>query len=104
MNRKFREGSLALDFAEKDRADNVVYEMQKMFAFLQESRRRSYDPRSFCHAYKDSGGKSVNVSVQMDVDEFYNQLCDKFELIMHNTPQRHLMKSFWDGTIANQLI
>ena len=33
--------------------DNVLHQLQKMFAFLELSERQDYNPHEFCHAFKD---------------------------------------------------
>jgi hypothetical protein len=36
---------------------------------------------------QDYDGQPVDTSVQMDVDEFFNMLCDKLETKLKGTPQ-----------------
>lgn len=50
---KFRRGVLNLLVEEKDKTDNLLYEIQRMFSFLTLSEKQSYDTLSFCAAYKD---------------------------------------------------
>ena len=61
--------------------------MQAMFGHLQESLRQYYNPKRFCEAYKDYDGRPIDVTVQMDVDEFFNVLCDKLDRILKGTMQ-----------------
>ena len=37
------------------------------------------DMTGFCHAFKDWDGNPTNVLIQMDADEFFNQLIDRIE-------------------------
>ena len=48
------------------RSESVVYEVQRMFAFLELSDRRAYDPWRWMNAYKDSDGKPSNPGLQQD--------------------------------------
>jgi hypothetical protein len=52
-----------------EKSADVLYQLQTMFAFLQESRRSSYDTKPFTSAYCDTDGKPINVMIQMDADE-----------------------------------
>jgi hypothetical protein len=57
--------------SEEKQKENVIYQMQHMFAALHEVDRQYYDPISFVQANK------ADPLVQMDVDEFFNTTCDK---------------------------
>lgn len=46
--------------------DNVVHQLQKMFAYLDLSDRQDYNPTGFCFSFKDYSGMPVNVGVQQD--------------------------------------
>jgi len=60
-------------------ADNLLYQLQMLFGSLQEGEKKSYNPASFCRAFRDHDGKPIDVRVQQDVDEFFNALCDRLE-------------------------
>jgi hypothetical protein len=75
-----------------------------MFAFLQESHKQYYDPTAFAFAYKDFEGKPTNTSLQMDVDEFFNMLCEKLENQLKGTVQEKLLQNIWSGKLTSQLI
>jgi ubiquitin carboxyl-terminal hydrolase 34 len=75
-----------------------------MFGYLQESAKRSYDTTPFCAACKDCEGKPVNTAQQMDANEFFNMLFDKLENSLKGSPQEHILKEVFGGTLCNQLI
>jgi hypothetical protein len=77
MNFSFRSGVLQAGVSDENKEDNVLYQMQAIFANLQECERKAYDASAFFQAYKDWDGNSVNVSIQMDIDEFFSMLFDK---------------------------
>jgi len=52
---------------------------QCMFTSLCYSEKEAYNPKKFCHAFKDYEGNPTNVFEQMDIDEFFNALMDKLE-------------------------
>ena len=53
-----------------------------MFAYLMESQKQYYNPTPFTSSFKDHSGNPIDVTVQMDVDEFFNSLCDKLESVL----------------------
>ena len=79
MTEAFRYGLLLVD--EKERAENwkavrekdgrerqvnddILYQTQRMFAFLELSDQGEYNPVDFCYAFKDYDGQPINVGVQ----------------------------------------
>jgi ubiquitin carboxyl-terminal hydrolase 34 len=97
-------GSIEEEKPKDDLADNVLYQMQRMFAFLQESRKRSFDTSDFCAAYRDPDGRPVNPSVQMDANEFYNQLFDTLEQRLKKSSQEQLLRNIFGGSLSTQII
>jgi hypothetical protein len=59
----------------------VLYQLQGIFANLQESEKSYFIPRGFVNAFKFYG-EPVNVRVQQDTHEFYNALCDQIEQLI----------------------
>jgi hypothetical protein len=41
--------------------DNVLHQLQRMYAFLELSERQDYNPYMFCFSYTDVFGERVNV-------------------------------------------
>jgi ubiquitin carboxyl-terminal hydrolase 9/24 len=77
---EFRLGLLLCEdpaFDIKDTKNNVFYQVKKMFLNLMNSDKKAYNPKSFCHSFKDYEGNPTNVSEQMDIDEFSGILCDR---------------------------
>eukprot|EP01116_Phalansterium_solitarium_P000716 TRINITY_DN10564_c0_g1_i1.p1 TRINITY_DN10564_c0_g1~~TRINITY_DN10564_c0_g1_i1.p1 ORF type:complete len:1509 (+),score=570.89 TRINITY_DN10564_c0_g1_i1:105-4631(+) len=103
---KFRRGILSIDVEVKpdDNKTVLLAELQRMFAFLQHSQRRFFDPKSFCTANTDMDGSPMNVFVQMDADEYFNQLCDKIDSLTKGTPHEKLLQNIWGGKLSSQLI
>lgn len=65
----------ALRALETQLEDNTIYQLQTVFANLQESERSYFIPNSFVKSFKFYG-EPVNVRVQQDTTEFYNVLCE----------------------------
>lgn len=60
------------------------------------------DMTGFCHAFKDWDGNPTNVLIQMDVDEFFNQLIDRVEERLKPTSQKNLIKNIFGGKFITQ--
>ena len=85
-------------------ADNLLYQLQLVFAHLQESEKKAFDMKGVCQAYKDWDGNPTNPGEQQDVDEFYAGLMDKLEGHLKKLPQKNLLKDIFGGKICNQII
>ena len=84
--------------------DNVLHQFQKMFAFLTLSDRQDYNPVGFCFSFKDYMGQPVNVGVQQDAQEFLNQIFDKLENGLKNTPFKDILQGVYGGKTCVQFI
>lgn len=110
MMPRFRRGILSFDLRsrESSRKNSELFELmlqlQRAFSFLQESQKQYYDPTGFAFAYKDYDGNPTNVTIQMDVDEFFNILCDKLDNVMKGSFQEKLLQNIWSTTMTTQLI
>jgi hypothetical protein len=63
----------------EDPAEDLLYQFQMLLAALKNSDKQAFNPKGLCHAYKDMNGKPVNVTEQMDADEFLSHFLDKIE-------------------------
>lgn len=103
LNPAFRSGVLRPVINENEKEDNVLWQMQAIFANLQESEMRSYDASDFFEAYKDWDGNSVNVGVQMDIDEFFSMLFDKLEGLLSGRAEKNLLKDVYGGVLVQKI-
>lgn len=81
--------------------DNLFHQLQKMFAFLDSSERRDYNPKDFCFAFKDYEGNSVNVAIQQDTQEFLNRIFEKLDDTLKPTPFKNITDSVYGGRTCN---
>ena len=58
--------------------EGTLMELKKMFAYLMESERKAYNPRSFCKVYT-MDKQPLNTGEQKDMAEFFTDLITKFE-------------------------
>jgi ubiquitin carboxyl-terminal hydrolase 34 len=84
--------------------DNLFHQIQKMFAYLDFSERRDFNPLEFCLSYKDYTGQPVNVMVQQDADEFLKVIFDKLEEAVKSGPYIGILNSVYSGKICNVII
>ena len=58
--------------------EGTLLELQKMFAYLMDSERKAYNPRSFCKVYT-MDKVPLNTGEQKDMAEFFTDLISKLE-------------------------
>lgn len=79
----------------------TLQELQRMFAYLMESERKSYNPRSFCRVYQ-MDHQPLNTGEQKDMAEFFIDLVSKLEEM---TPDlKMLIKRLFCGTLSNNVV
>ena len=84
--------------------DQMLYQLQLLFANLQESEKKYFETKPFCDSYKDWDGNPINPVEQQDVDEFFVSLMDKVETRLKSLPQKNLVKDVFGGKVCNQII
>jgi ubiquitin carboxyl-terminal hydrolase 34 len=103
MNVNFRKFMLGLDVADPNASQRLLSETQKLFAILQNTFRKSADPRDFAACAKGLDGQSIDINIQMDADEFYNLLFDQWEGQMLSPEIKQQFRSFYGGQTVNQI-
>ena len=73
--------------------NNLLYQLQRMFTYLQLSERSDYNPEGFCYTFKPN----INVGVQEDAQEFLNSIIEKLEATLKGTPYSHLLRDVFGG-------
>eukprot|EP01116_Phalansterium_solitarium_P008217 TRINITY_DN2173_c0_g1_i3.p1 TRINITY_DN2173_c0_g1~~TRINITY_DN2173_c0_g1_i3.p1 ORF type:complete len:1275 (-),score=-28.51 TRINITY_DN2173_c0_g1_i3:4-3828(-) len=101
---QFRKGILSIEDRSESRAESLLYQLQVLFANLQESSKRYFDTSDFCATIRDFEGKPVSTSLQMDCNEFGNMLFDKLETLLKGTSQEKLLAKCFGGILSNQFI
>ncbi|KAI0587871.1 Ubiquitin carboxyl-terminal hydrolase [Pyrenophora tritici-repentis] len=103
MNVNFRKFMLGLELQERDGSQKLLLETQRLFTNMQHSFRRAADPRNFAACVKDSESMPIDISIQMDADEFYNSLFDQWERQLINETHKQQFRSFYGGQTLNQI-
>lgn len=96
-----REAILTVDPKQALKHATTLQELQRMFAYLMESERKSYNPRSFCRVYQ-MDHQPLNTGEQKDMAEFFIDMVSKLEEM---TPDlKTLIKRLFCGTLSNNVV
>lgn len=96
-----REAILSLPPQAARKHATTLYELQRMFAYLLESERKSYNPKSFCRVYQ-MDHQPLNTGEQKDMAEFFIDLVSKLEEM---TPElKMLVKRLFCGVLSNNVV
>jgi len=102
MNLNFRGAVFRMQVTDKV-SQNLLYATQEVFANLQNSWQKAFEPRDFTLAIKDYENQPIDVSVQMDVDEFYNLLFDRMEAQIDSITDRNTFRTLYGGQLVQQV-
>ena len=84
--------------------DKSLSELQEMYTFLTLSEKEDYNPRSFCQEFKDFDGNPINVMIQQDSQEFFNNFFDKMENCLKNTNYKYIINDVFVGRTCSSVI
>ena len=84
--------------------DNIFHQLQVMFSHLTLSEQQYYNPHTFCSSYKDRSGNPINIRVQQDTQEFYNDFCDKLELCLKKTKYKYIIDDIFIGKTCSSVV
>ena len=103
MNVKFRGFMLNTNVADGSSSQRLLHETQQLFAFMQESMLKCADPSGVAESLITYDNTAIDVSIQMDVDEFYNLLFDRWESQILSVADKAAFRSFYGGQIVQQI-
>ena len=81
-----------------------MLQIQRQFAYLQESEKQYYNPRSLCSSIKDWEGNPTDVLEQKDVPEFLAKLFADMESQCQGTPLGTLVKDVYGAVLTQELL
>jgi ubiquitin carboxyl-terminal hydrolase 34 len=102
MNTDFRRFMLNVKIQDTN-SQQLVFQTQKLFSYLQNSVRRFVDPSLLVSSIKTYDDTLIDVHLQMDVDEFYNLLFDRWESQLVTPEEKKLFRSFYGGQLVQQV-
>ncbi|KAI9894791.1 MAG: hypothetical protein M1814_000010 [Vezdaea aestivalis] len=103
MNVGFREFMLNANAPDGDGSQKLLLETQNLFAHMQDCYEKCVEPRGVTDAIKTYDNESIDVGIQMDVDEFYNLLFDRWESQMLSPEAKKRFRSFYGGQLVQQV-
>ncbi|KAE8446846.1 hypothetical protein EG329_011623 [Mollisiaceae sp. DMI_Dod_QoI] len=103
MNIPFREFMLQAHIADGLGTQRLLFETQQLFAHMQNSFRRFVDPVNLASSIRTYEETQIDVTVQMDVDEFYNLLFDRWEGQIFAQDAKRKFRSFYGGQLVQQV-
>ncbi|KAI9723517.1 MAG: hypothetical protein M1828_004113 [Chrysothrix sp. TS-e1954] len=102
MNVDFRRFILQAHITDPS-AQSLVFMTQQLFACMQDSNQKFADTEQFALAIRPYEGPHIDISVQMDVAEFYNLLFDRWESQLPQKADKDRLKSFYGGQFVQQI-
>lgn len=102
MNIEFRDFILNLPIADRI-SQKLLYETQRLFTWMQETWSKSIEPSDFVKSILTYDNEEIDVTVQMDVDEFYNLLFDRWEAQVLDSEKKKRFRSFYGGQLVQQI-
>ena len=102
MNLEFRKFLFSASIAGGPR-QQLISELSVVFAAMQASSSKSVDPGSAVGAIRNYENEQIDVSIQMDVDEFFNLLFDRLEGQILNSDAKQTFKKFYSGQLVQQI-
>jgi len=102
MNIPFREfllGARTSNLTEQ----KLLRETQDLFAKMQNTFHRFVDPTDLAASIRTYEEVIIDVNIQMDVDEFYNLLFDRWEGQIMQPDAKRAFKSFYGGQLVQQV-
>lgn len=85
------------DYRNESIDDNMLHQLQRLFAHLELSERSDYNPVGFTFSFKEFDGTPTNVAEQKDAQEFLNVLFDRLDNALKPTPKKYLLQSVFGG-------
>ncbi|KAF8458424.1 hypothetical protein BGX38DRAFT_565911 [Terfezia claveryi] len=103
MNVPFRSFILNMSVDDPEDSQNLLHAIKSLFAKMQNGLVKTADTRELAQAIKDYENNEIDVTVQMDVDEFFNLLFDRIEGQLESVEQKNMFRSFYGGKLVQQV-
>jgi ubiquitin carboxyl-terminal hydrolase 34 len=103
MNVSFREFMLNANVADGRASQLLLSETQKLFGWMQNSLGRYCNPAALAQSIRTYEETPIDVTIQMDVDEFYNLLFDRWEGQILAPEEKAKFRSFYGGQLVQQV-
>ena len=85
-------------------SDDPLHQLQIMYSYLTLSEKEDYNPKNFCNVFKDFDGNPINIMVQQDSQEFFNNFFDKMENYLRNNKYKYIINDVFVGRTCSSVI
>ena len=103
MNVEFRRFMLSVEIRDDQYSQKLLFQTRTLFGFMQDSIRRAIDPLACAQSIKTYEDTPIDIHNQMDVDEFYNLLFDRWEGQLLGADTKKAFRSFYGGQLVQQV-
>ncbi|QPH16557.1 hypothetical protein C2857_001230 [Epichloe festucae Fl1] len=103
MNIQFRSFILSIEVEDQGDSQQLLFRTQKLFGYMQESCQRYVDPSAVITSIRTYDDTPIDIHSQMDVDEFYNLLFDRWEGQLPGNDEKKKLRSFFGGQLVQQV-
>ncbi|KAK2762638.1 hypothetical protein FQN54_000811 [Arachnomyces sp. PD_36] len=103
MNLDFRKFLLEVPVEEGDSSQLLLSETKKVFAYMQNTWLKSVDTQAAVDTIRTYDNEPVDINIQMDVDEFYNLIFDRWESQILSAEDKKKFRSFYGGQLVQQI-
>jgi len=102
MNVPFREFMLNARVVDRG-AQKLLEHTKTLFSYMQDTLERFVSPADLANSIRTYENTNIDVSIQMDVDEFYNLLFDRWESQMLASEDKKIFRTFYGGQLVQQV-
>ncbi|KAK9451359.1 uncharacterized protein V1518DRAFT_369045 [Limtongia smithiae] len=114
MNKEFRNNVFGLplpprafdnsnDDSNSENSHALANNLIRLFAYLRYSWHKMINTTAFIQSILDFENKPIDISIQMDVDEFYNLLFDRLEGQIDVAERKEAIKKCYGGMLLTQI-
>lgn len=103
MNVSFRGFMLTTTVSDSASSQKLLWETQRLFSYMQETWLKQVDPQGITDSLVTYENSPIDITVQMDVDEFYNLLFDRWESQIPSEVDKKTFRQFYGGQIVQQI-
>ncbi|KAL8927422.1 MAG: hypothetical protein Q9172_001353 [Xanthocarpia lactea] len=103
MNVRFRNFMLEADIVDRNHSQRLLAETRTLFGFMQGTALKAVDTQGIADSLINYENTLIDVSVQMDVDEFYNLLFDRWESQILSEAGKKTFRGFYGGQLVQQI-
>ena len=103
MNLDFRNFIFGIDVNDPNGEQRLLHHLQLLFARLQAGSDKAANPEGLAQSLIDFEGQLINITVQMDVDEFFNLLFHRVESQFRHAEERKQFRRLYGGKLCHTI-